>query len=222
MASALDNLKNLSQGEPTFELPYIKHLPLLKVKCRNLISRYAPAAVGQQKLITLTFRDTERVRNLKPRTLWFKTLPKIVQNLLRITPRFLVFPELTAKGMLHYHLMIDTNNYLKLKAFIGWWQRLYGNTDEKQISPGDWFKVWIYCRKESWYMTNRVLLTHSPNSVKITSCIVGNSTGPLTVARIAKYHLYRAKRLKRQHISQQIEDKLGYFSRVLQKRVEIV
>jgi len=213
----LELLAALREGEPLE--PEIRLVGgNIKVICKNRVSPYTPPSHGQQKFLTLTFRA--EFGRYRTKTLWRKTIPKICWNLKRIAIRWVCFPELTEAGMLHYHLMIDTNNWLKLAAFRGWWSRLYGNSDCRGITPGHWFRLWIYSRKQSWYMMNRILHQFSYNSVKILSSVSNESTANGIIHRIAR--IESSRKLKKKQAVEVLADRIGFLECVLKKRVEIV
>jgi len=106
---------------------------------------------GKQQLLTLTFDSC--FASMTPRFLHNTKMPHIIANMRQIAPKcFTIFPELTEKGLLHYHIMCSHNNLIKMKVFRGYWHRHFGFTDLQNIKPGTWLNTYIYCRKENLKM----------------------------------------------------------------------
>lgn len=124
------------------------------------------------QLLTLTFR----VPTGQPKRAHMKVVPDILFNMHRIcrTDDFHCFPELTARGRLHYHILFRTYNLVTLKAFRGFWERKYGTTHMEPMEPTyhDFLCTLLYIRKDSramlttlrakkWSKVHHYILTQS-------------------------------------------------------------
>jgi len=102
-------------------------------------------------LLTLTFRALFHYQG--PKGLFNKTIDEIAWNMHKIAraDTFRIFPELTNKGVLHYHILYKTRNFVTLKAFRNYWFRKYGNTDIEVVghTQRDFWTVFHYIRKDS-------------------------------------------------------------------------
>lgn len=99
-------------------------------------------------LLTLTFE--RKYQRFKPKTLHRRTMEHVLFNMSRICDNYSIFPELTDAGMLHYHIIFKTSNFVRIKAFRGFWSRLYGFTNLKYFPDKDYLNVFIYCRKDNF------------------------------------------------------------------------
>lgn len=82
--------------------------------------------------ITLTFRNDFHA--IPVRTLFYRTVAWLYKRCWRIAKKdFSFVPEITEKGVLHYHLLINTTQYVRLAAFINCWKARYGNVDRETV-----------------------------------------------------------------------------------------
>lgn len=113
------------------------------------VKEFLKTPLHNYKLLTLTFRydfHTLSCKELYDQTVW-----ELCKNMHRISPEWRAYPELTNKGMLHWHIILRTTNFVKLKAFRGWWSRRYGSSHCEPIKPtmDDFMCTWFYIRKDS-------------------------------------------------------------------------
>lgn len=181
----------------------------------NKITSPFVKSVGTQQFLTLTLRDTyDRV---SPHMLWLKIMPKLIKNMRRVSPLcWKIFPELTEKGRIHFHIMCDHNNYMKMKAFRGWWSRVFGYSDLRNITPGHWLAVFIYCRKENNFMQHEVLRLPLYKSRRVMMAIPNESSYYTLIDGIQEYYSRLRKRTRERTCDQIM---LSKFHHMLVQRV---
>lgn len=125
---------------------------------------------GQLHLLTLTFRYDFHV--FTAREIYDKTVWDVTRNMKRVcgSSPWRAYPELTQKGMLHWHILLITTNFITLKAFRGFWDRMYGSShcEKVKMTIDDFFCTWFYIRKDSRAMM-KILKLYKPMLINPSS-----------------------------------------------------
>lgn len=145
--------------------------------------------------ITLTFGPKFHAQTAK--TLFYKTVGWIYKKLWRIAKHnFSFVPELTGMGVLHYHILIYTREYVRLASFINCWKARYGLVDG---NPDNVHCILYlkhhYMRKQNAEMAK---LLHWPRMTMVISGLIPN----IFFSRLSK-ELGRRNALKRDNDLQQ-------------------
>lgn len=82
--------------------------------------------------LTLTFKPAYHAVPVK--TLFYRTIPWIFKRLWRIAKEeWTLCPEITKDGVLHYHILIKTTQFVRLAAFMNCWKARYGGTYREDV-----------------------------------------------------------------------------------------
>lgn len=96
--------------------------------------------------LTLTYDG--RHHHKTARTLFHTTMPWLLKRINRVSPQYWrLTPELTDKGILHFHILIHTHQYVRRAAFLNCWKARYGNHDTTRVT--NQLGLLIYMRKQN-------------------------------------------------------------------------
>lgn len=100
----------------------------------------------QWAFLTLTFDGRHHHKTAE--TLFHSTILWLLTRIKRVSPQyFRLTPELTEKGILHYHILIHTHQFVRRAAFLNCWKARYGNHDIARVT--DQLGLLIYMRKQN-------------------------------------------------------------------------
>lgn len=100
----------------------------------------------QWAFLTLTFDGRHHHKTAS--SLFHGTMPWLLKRINRVSPTYWrITPELTDKGILHYHILIHTHQYVRRAAFLNCWKARYGNHDTTQVNNP--LGLFIYMRKQN-------------------------------------------------------------------------
>lgn len=146
--------------------------------CKNL---------DHYRWITLTFKPRYHVKLAAD--LFYQTVGLIYAKLWRIAGKSFSFvPELTERGQLHYHLLVRTNEHVRLAVFTNYWEHTWGHVDYRPV----WCILFLkhhYMRKQNEEMGK---LLHWPRMTLVMSGMLPN----VFYKRLAK-ELIRRNKFKR-------------------------
>jgi len=102
------------------------------------------------RFITITF--DKAYEKYTPQRQFQTTLPAIYRRLNKCSNRFEIYPELTLKGRIHYHIILLIEDYIKYhKSFLPYINKL-GFIDVKIVR--DYQNLLEYCVKDVTNMKN--------------------------------------------------------------------
>lgn len=96
------------------------------------------------RFLTLTFRECKKVQSQ-----YHSVILDLLKYLNKVGTYRLV-PELTEKGVLHFHIMVKVKDMVKFKVLNNYWQKTHGFVDIKPVNKE--FGCFIYIRKDTLEM----------------------------------------------------------------------
>lgn len=116
---------------------------------RRWLDKKVKRFVGKMFFMTCTFKPLYHTDGMIG--LYKKSVVDLCKNMKKISFHWQAFPELTKVGVLHWHVLFFTTNFVTLKHFRGWWFRKYGRTDLESLPPTshDYWRTYHYIRKDS-------------------------------------------------------------------------